>query len=414
MKIRHFVFSGLMAGLAAQATASQAFAMGEQEAAARSKAAYQLLQGAKFEEAAAAYSEIIADPALPPEIQRNALMSRAFAEQRMGKSKDSVADYSAALAVAGITADLRAVALYNRGLSYHQAKDLVHSVEDYTAALMVKPDLSQAYFARGQVLRENGQLIFALSDFERALKYGHPQPARVHFISALTQEQLQRTIEARREYAAALAIDPSLETAKQRLAMLGGAVAASAVEAKPPAAATSVEVVERALPKPVEPVAALLTAAQAPVAADPTPTASIAETSTSKKIYTDRIAPSEPVTDISPVAAASNEITGSTTPAPAIVESEPPGKPAAAASGWAVQLVSASTQAAAESGWKQMLAKFKVLQGYEPTIVKAELGKKGIVYRVRLLGYDKQADAAAVCKGLHAKGVPCYVSNTGS
>jgi hypothetical protein len=84
------------------------------------------------------------------------------------------------------------------------------------------------------------------------------------------------------------------------------------------------------------------------------------------------------------------------------------------ATGWAVQIVSADSEQGARSSWQRMQKKFKILRGFDPQIVRADLGTKGIKYRVRLLGYVKQSEAAKVCSSLKSKGVSCYISNTGS
>jgi tetratricopeptide (TPR) repeat protein len=417
MKIRHIVFSSLGAIAMLGASGWHAFAMNLQDATSKATAAYQLILKSDFAAAVTAYTEIIGAGILSQDALRNALLNRALAEQRLGKFALSIEDYTAALAVPGISAELRALALYNRGLGYHQSKDLIHSVEDYTAALMAKPDLSQAYFARGQVLREEGQLLFALSDFERALKYGFPKPGRVHFVTALTHEQLLRPIEARKEYAAALSVDPGMESAKQRLALLGGPVADALPVTPAEPATASVEVTERTLPKPVEPAAALMGTAPKPAEQDNITTATMEPLAKSQKLYTDRIAPSEQPVNVpsaSQSVAGSNEITGSVTPAPAKSAANDVQQPQPTSSGWAVQLVSAASQPTAESGWQQLRRKFKILQDFQPQIVRADLGSKGIMYRVRLLGYQKQSEAASVCAKLHGKGVPCYISNTGS
>ncbi|MEI2806737.1 MAG: SPOR domain-containing protein [Albidovulum sp.] len=97
--------------------------------------------------------------------------------------------------------------------------------------------------------------------------------------------------------------------------------------------------------------------------------------------------------------------------------SQPAAEPQADApkiSGWSVQLASAATEDAAWSTWKKMQAQHKALAAKEPVVVKADLGTKGIFYRVRLVGFDTQSDASSECSRLKSKGVKCYISKAAS
>jgi cell division septation protein DedD len=61
-----------------------------------------------------------------------------------------------------------------------------------------------------------------------------------------------------------------------------------------------------------------------------------------------------------------------------------------------------------------MQAKHKTLAGQKPIVMKADLGSKGIFYRVRLAGFDDQGAAKSTCSKLKAKGVSCFVSKINS
>jgi len=47
-------------------------------------------------------------------------------------------------------------------------------------------------------------------------------------------------------------------------------------------------------------------------------------------------------------------------------------------------------------------------------IMVADLGKKGIYYRLRLGGFDSQDDAKSACGRLKSRGVSCFVSRADS
>ena len=83
-------------------------------------------------------------------------------------------------------------------------------------------------------------------------------------------------------------------------------------------------------------------------------------------------------------------------------------------SGWSVQIASAATENAAWSTWKKMQARHKALASKEPVVVRADLGTRGIFYRVRLVGFESQSDANTECAKLKSKGVKCYISKAAS
>ena len=100
---------------------------------------------------------------------------------------------------------------------------------------------------------------------------------------------------------------------------------------------------------------------------------------------------------------------------PASAEAELPAeKPAPLATGWSVQIASASSEDAAWSTWKKMQAKHRVLADKTASVVRADLGAKGTFYRVRFHGYDKQSEAKSACSKLKSKGVSCFVSKAAS
>ena len=61
-----------------------------------------------------------------------------------------------------------------------------------------------------------------------------------------------------------------------------------------------------------------------------------------------------------------------------------------------------------------MKARNKALASKDPVVVRADLGAKGVFYRVRLIGYDNQTDASSACSKLKSRGVKCFVSKAAS
>ena len=412
--------------------------------------AYQALAAGDTAKAISLYSFAIETRALEPELLANALLNRALAYQQQNQTAKAVDDYSAALSLDAMSAQLRATALYNRGLSQQKLGKGPLAIEDYTSALMLNPSFSHAFLSRANVLRESGQYLFALSDYERALKYGHPEPARVYFGEAQTYELLNRKIDMRQMLDSALLADSSFKPAQEKLESLKleQTSSLSAPEAQlasadqiltsstVPVGGTTI-VHKPDLPKGVEPPAELLatedagnniTVAQVDQPAD----------GKSQKLYVDRLPgvqevaatntfAADKVVALAEVPAIPKKQQIKPSKAKDVVAEEPTDAaietasitpaaqtPAAKAapSGWGVQVASAASEEAAWTTWKNMQKRFKILGSKSPFVVRADLGTKGIFYRVRLAGFGDQNGAKSECNTLKAKGVSCFVSKS--
>ena len=387
--------------------------------------AYKALQAGDAETAVADYSKAIDSRALPPDVLANALLNRGLAYQRLNEHEFAIDDYTAALRVDALSGKVRALALYNRGLSYQRLQRNALAMEDFTSALFLDAEFSHAYYSRGTLLRDSGQYLFALADFAKALRYNYPDPARLYVAEAATYEKLNRTADARASLIKALDAKPGYEPAQKRLAALEGAPVTVSV-------GDSIQTAE------VSPASDL------PVAKAPSASLMGDEPKSSEitgKLYTDRVpqeqvrvASAEPLADAQPAAAAAEEKVLAVEEVPedtqvatvaepvadethtASLDAAPADEPAPAkkVTGWSVQLASATTEDSAWSTWKKMQARNKALASQEPVVVRADLGSKGVFYRVRLVGFETQGDANRTCSKLKAKGVKCFISKASS
>ncbi|TMJ39310.1 MAG: hypothetical protein E6G87_04565 [Alphaproteobacteria bacterium] len=82
--------------------------------------------------------------------------------------------------------------------------------------------------------------------------------------------------------------------------------------------------------------------------------------------------------------------------------------------GWSVQLSSARDEKVAWGTWDKLKARHKALSDMKPVVVRADLGKKGIYYRLRIGGFDTQADAKSACGKLKSRGLTCFISRIDS
>jgi tetratricopeptide (TPR) repeat protein len=379
--------------------------------------AYKALQGGDAVAAVTAYNQAIESRQLEPEVLANALLNRGLAFQRLNEHVRAIDDYTAAMRIDAMSGKLRALALYNRGLSQQKLGNVSRGIEDFTSALFLDSQFSHAYYSRGVLLRDSGQFLFALADFDKAIRFSHPEPARVHFAEALTYEKLRRPQNARDALTKALAVNASYEPARQRLALMNGAKIVPAAASSADQLTTATIANGTALPEAAAPSPVLVTAAA-------TGTKVLTATAKRKKIVDrvpleeQQIAAAEPVTE--PAAEPEEKIIAvepmleeavAGEAAPAVAEEQPPEQKI---TGWSVQLASAVSEDAAWSTWKKMKARHKALADKDPVVVRADLGTRGTFFRVRLVGFDSQGDASSECSKLKSKGVKCFISKASS
>lgn len=422
MSVRRVILASVSSAFLAACVAASgpAFATSEKPNEIIAEQAYQALAAGDQKTAISAYSQAIESQDLPTEVLANALLNRGLAYQQLAEHQEAIDDYTAALQLDAMSAEMRATALYNRGLSQQKLPNLSGAVEDYTSALFLDPTFAHAYYGRGNALRESGQFLFALSDYEKAARYHHPNAAQVYYAEALTYESLKRPNEARKSLERAVAANPKFKQAADKLATLHGSVMA-----KPSVVATAggVQITVRKpyLPKAVEPGVALLNDGES----DPIVTSAVSTPDPVSKKIVDRVPVEEEkivavevVEEDDAPSAAEPEVAEPTIASIAepaadeVAEVEPASAPATG--GWSVQLASATSEDGAWSAWKKMKAKHRSLADSKPVVVKADLGTKGIVYRVRLAGFEDQNAAKKSCTKLKSSGVSCYVSKLNS
>ncbi len=431
MKVRRVSFAFVSAAFFAAfaTTCGTAYANSPEANTALARKAYATLRAGDAKGAVGEYSDAIESGMLEPELLANALLNRALAHQQLQDATAALADYNSAIKLNVMAPALRATALYNRGLALQKLDQTTRSIEDFTAALMINPKFSQAYYSRANALRDSGQLLFALSDYERAMRFGHPDKAKVHYGFATAYLALKRPLDAKREFSAALAINPDYGQARAQLVMLGDENAKLELAAADPILTGSVGAYgggtvasKLKLPSAVEVPAVLEATLEKKKKA---PLALISK-------IDDRLPIEDTPVMVSVQNAVSNvEVVVATKQVPVIpnpVKQKPKAQPVKVAaveaeeiidekpitSGWTVQISSADTEQAAWSTWKKLQSRHNVLKSQKPNVVKADLGAKGIFYRVRLGGFDEQSTAKQACAKLKAGGVSCYISKIGS
>ena len=385
-----------------------------------SNSAYSALVRGNPEKAVVDYTAAIESRKLPAGQLANALLNRALANQKIKRYKDAVTDYTAALRIDALSARMRAVALYNRGLAQQGLKRPAAAIEDFTSALFLDHGFAQAYYSRANVLRENGQYLFAIADYRKSASFGHPQRHLPVFGEALTYGKLRQTEREKALLLKALAMKPDFKPARVELANLGVAVPDGAPHTRTArltidnydtipdtlvtgsiAPASPDLVVRKKLPpKPVpvpkrtvmkvSPKPAVLKMPELPA---PPKVASVAKPAPAKQ------AAAKPEKQSRPVAETKTAVKA----APVMSKT----------SGWSVQLSSQRSSEQAWNVWNKLAKRYsRLLTRQSPAVVKAEIEGRGIFYRLRVHKIGSRTKAARLCSSLKRRGTSCFVTRS--
>ena len=422
MRVRSVLLASVCTALLAASAAVPAVSATAEKspAAIASESAYKALVAGRSLDAIKLYAEAIESRQLGPDLLANSLLNRALAFQNVGQHQDAIDDYSAALRVDALSPQLRSVALYNRGLAHQKVKKPAMAIEDFTSALFLDVEFAQAYYSRGNVLRRSGQYLFALSDYEKAMKYSHPEPHLPLYGTALTYEALRRPGEAQGALVKALALKPDFMAARDMLTAL------IQPEADKPAKDKEVE----------NKVAARQVPASLTMNSDALVTGSVLgggpDMVMRKEGLPSAVSPPSSVQQMVEVVQASNRAEPSAAeqiaalaapPIPElpqkaevvkvadVAEPAPEVEPKPQPTGWTVQISSQKQENAAWSVWKKMQAKHgSLLRPHEANVIKADLGDRGIFFRLRVTGLDDRNQASKLCKRLKRRGTSCFVA----
>ncbi len=397
--------------LAASAAVSSAYAANDKitksSAISSTNRGYAALVNGRNRAAIENYSTAIESRKLPTETLGRALLNRALAFQNSGKYKGAINDYTAAMRLDALSSKMRAVALYNRGLAYEKSNNAAMAIEDFTGALLLDPKFAQSYYSRANVLRRHGQYLLAIADYKKARRYNHSKPHLTLFGEALTYEALNQTTRAQTLLLKAIAVKPDFKAARVKLADMGQNVPAPMIAAKTPR-------------KPVR-VAMLNTG----TVTDSLITGSISSSQSDLTIRKTSLP--APVGVPKTIKAAPQTV--QMPPIPKLVKMGPKRAPVAkekivksavkstakttsdTLSGWTVQISSQRNSDAAWDVWRNLSARYSsLLQGQQATVVKADLGTRGVFYRLRVHKIDSKKLAARLCNKLKRKGTGCFVS----
>ncbi len=417
--------------LAASAAVSGAYATTVKSSAIKSAdSAYSALLAGRYQAAVSNYTSAIESRKLPVKMLASAFLNRALAHQNARQYRRAIDDYTAALNLDTISPGIRAVALYNRGLAHQHIKADPMAIEDFTSALLLDPSFAKANYSRANVLRRNGQYLFAIADYKAALRKGHALPHLSLFGEAVTYEAMRQKSVAKVYYMKALAEKPDFREAKIKLASLNGVKIATVQQMQQTGrelrrAGSSDTIITGSI-APSSPDLVVRKNLMPKAVAVPWKF-KVSSAKSSMLPFVTKIAPARvskadlPKTakDISlpPVPA---KIVGIVQP-----DQEPVKTSAAVKSktetvmtddrleGWTVQLSSQRQQEAAWNVWKKLASKHaSLLSGQKAKVVRTEIGSRGVFYRLRVHKLNSKRQAASLCSKLKRRGTSCFISHS--
>lgn len=368
--------------------------------------AYYELTTGRSADAIDSYTRAIESQSLPRELVANALLNRALANQNLGLHAAAIDDYSAAMGSGDLPPPLLAVVHYNRGLSQQKLGRPAMAIEDFTSALLLDPELAQAYLSRANVLRQSGQYLFALGDYEKALRYSHAEPHLALYGQALTYEALDRPLLAQNALARAIKVSPDFRPARDKLLALAGPEAVDqAAAGNAPAVLDEAQRASLARQRDELLTASLANSradlATAEPAVSPEPPAA-EETPAGASAARE----AEPPVDVATIEPAGDtQVAALSRPQP---RAEPePAQPEL--EGWMVQLSSQRDEASAWTAWDQLSKRHgELLEGRSAAVVRAEVDGKGVYYRLRVHRLGSRGEAKSLCSRLKSRGTACY------
>jgi len=337
------------------------------------------LAAGQYEDAVTVAGSALDEPGLGDLTRSRLLIVRGLAHQALGANDDALIDFTQGLSVAALPAQERARALFARGVTLDSLGRLEDAAGDYSAVLRLAPGATYALNNRANVRRRQGQLDEARRDYLAALTASNPNPQYPYFGLGQIAEAQGDGDGARSYYNKALVAAPGFPLALERLQAMGApAEGPSGLPAdtgvivlKPPSPKTA----PIPTPPPETKLAAVPAAAKARVAAAPH-----AGFKPAPAARPGRGAPLRPM----------------------IVEGQAreqvKGGPLAQLGAW-------RSYDEARQGWA--VAKDRsggLLDGLEPAIVRADLGGRGVYWRLRVA---PPQPVAQFCAALARAGLAC-------
>lgn len=385
------------------------------EAAELMRAGADAIERGHYDKAAVDFSNALDSGGLSPEGRALAWHHRGIAFQKIGQQDAAIADYTRAIDSRELPDGVLARALYNRGIAYGSIGNNEAAENDYARAVTLAPDYAAAYHNLANLERRRGAHAEAIRHYSAAVANMQGRERRLPlFGRALSNEQDGNIRQAVEDLEQALAIDPEFELAATKLAALQPLLADEAAPERgaAPAPMTTAKVV----PATVAPFQAAssgheggqiirissiggwrTTATRFP--REEEPPAAIADTARQNdELMTGSLRPTEERPATEPLRLAKAE------PVPVQTSKS------SSETRYRVQLGAFREEQLARKAWEDIARDAgPVVGGSDPAIQRADLGARGVFYRLQAGAFDQIAEAKSACKALEKRRIACFV-----
>lgn len=358
----------------------------------------------RYEDAIAAFSRALDSEQLDDEGQALAHHHRGIAQQRLGKYQLAIADYSYAINSKRLPNSVLARTHYNRAIAYGEMNDPTAAEADYDKCIEVAPTFAAAYHNRANLERRRGAYADAISDYSSAVMRLAPADQKLSLYGrSLAREQSADLEGAKADLEMALRLDPSYKLARDKLAELNRHQAEKTASIMPPK---------------------VLSTKAAPAKSDVIRVASAGGWETTAVRFengTPILRPQATVEGSAPEA--SNRVASLPQPVAALkvpltpvsAELKPSqeaiDEPSSRSSDkYRIQLGAFRSEDVAMGQWQSVIGKAQdSLAGHEPQVERADLGEKGVYYRLQTNGFKTVSEAKSLCSSLKAQKLDCIV-----
>lgn len=379
----------------------------EAEAAALMQAGTDAIERGVYERAVAEFSNALDSGGLTSEGRALAYHHRAVAQQKTGQRDAAISDYAKAIGSAALPDKVLPKAYYNRGIALANAGQEAAAERDYLEAVRLAPDYAAAYHNLANLERRRGDYASAIGHYTAAIENMKGRDRKLPlFGRALSFEQSGQLALAANDLQQALDIDPEFELAATKLNAISPILAtddsgrqktAPNPQVVPAALApfqTAASGHERGQIIRVASIGGWRTTATRFPAPNETSTAAVAEVLPARELTTGSLRESEP-----PAERESVQLAAVSPAAAGLSEAR-----------YRVQLGAFREAALASQAWAEMAGEAAaVVGGSSYAIEKADLGERGIFYRLRAGGFERIDDAKSVCRALEARKIACFV-----
>ena len=332
---------------------------------------------------------------------------RGVAFQKMGQREAAIGDYTKAIESGALPAKVLPKAYYNRGIALANTGQESAAERDYLEALRLDPGYAAAYHNLANLERRRGDHSRAIRHYSAAIDHMKGRERRLPlFGRALSLEQQGKIDEASEDLRLALALDPEFDLAETKLKALSPMLSENARVNE------GARSEARVVPSMLAPFQA---ASSGNEGGHIIRVASLGGWRTTATRFPTAEDGSSSSADASPPPG--ELVTGSLRP----TEAASPDKPQELAAGnshrtleaaarYRIQLGAFREEALAKKAWSEISGDASGVLGSEvPQIQRADLGDKGIFYRLQAGAFGEIAEAKSACKALEQRKIACFV-----